>query len=64
MTIKELKQGEFFTKKPIEEPKDNQVWVRGEYIRSEKRYECYNWADINRFCYIKGDKEVYTGFTF
>lgn len=64
MTVRELKQGEYFTKKPIAEPSENQVWVRGEYVRAEKKYECYCWGDVNRLCYIKGDKEIYTDFTF
>lgn len=64
MKLKELKRGDFFTKKPIAEPKDNQVWIRGEYDRAEKRYECVCFDDANRFCYIKGDKEVFTDFTF
>ena len=26
--LKDVKKGEFFTKKPIEEPKENQVFIR------------------------------------
>lgn len=64
MKVKELKKGEFFTKKPIEYPTDSQVWVRDEYDRSEKKFLCYNFADANRWCYLKGDKEVYTELIF
>ncbi len=64
MTIKELKKGEFFTLKPIAEPKESQVYVRGEYDRSEKKYECYKFNDMNAFRYYKGDKEIYTDFIF
>lgn len=64
MKVKELKKGEFFTKKPIEYPTDSQVWVRDEYDRSEKKFLCYNFADTNRWCYMKGDKEVYTELIF
>ena len=64
MTIKQLKQGEYFTKKAIESPKESQVWIRGEYDRELKKYECYNFSDINKFCYIPGNKEVFTEFTF
>ena len=63
-TIKSLKKGEWFTKKDIENPTENQVWIRGDYDRTSKRYECQSYGDINRICYIKGDKEVYTEFTF
>lgn len=64
MKVKELKKGEFFTKKPIEYPTDSQVWVRDEYDRSEKKFLCYNFDDANRWCYLKGDKEVYTELIF
>ena len=64
MTVKELKKGDYFTKKNIEYPKDNQVWIRDEYDRTEKKYLCYNFSDVNRWAYLKGTAEVYTEFTF
>ena len=64
MTVKDLKKGEYFTKKPIEEPKESQVWVRGEYDRSEKKYEAFNFADVSRTILLKGSAEIYTDFTF
>ena len=64
MKIRELKKGEFFTVKQIDNPTDNQVYVRGEYDRSERKYECYKFSDINDYRYFKGDKEIYTDFTF
>lgn len=62
--IKELKHGDFFTKKPIEYPNDNQVWIRKEYDRSQRKYVCQRFSDINDFCYLKGDKEVFTELIF
>ena len=62
--INGLKKGEWFTKKDIEEPKESQVWVRGEYNRSEKKYEIYKWSDVNDVHFISGNKEVFVGFTF
>lgn len=62
--IKDLKKGEYFTLKQIDEPKESQVYVRGEYDKSELKYECYKWDDVNNTRFYKGDKEVYTGFTF
>ena len=62
--LKDLFNGEWFTLKPIEEPKGSQVWVRGEYDRYERKYDASNWDDINRFRKLKGDTLVYTGFTF
>ena len=64
MTVKELKKGEYFTKKPTYNPKESQVFIRGDYIRELKKYECYRFDDINNCCYLKGRTEVYTEFTF
>lgn len=64
MLAKELKKGEYFTKKPISEPRESQVWIRGDYDRSTKKYECYRFDDMNTLNYVSGTKEVYTDFTF
>lgn len=64
MKVKQLKEGEFFTKKQIADPSDDQVWIRGNYIRTEKKYECINFDDANRYCYLPADKEVFTDFIF
>lgn len=64
MKIKDIKQGDFFTKSPIEHPKEYQVWIRGAYDREQKRYECTRFGDICAICYLPGDREVYTEFTF
>lgn len=64
MKVKDLKQGDFFTKKAIADPKDSQVWIRGAYDRSQKKYECQSFDDANRFCYLAGTKEVFTDFVF
>lgn len=63
-TIKELKQGEMFTLKEIEFPKDSQVYVRGEYDRGSKTYSCTKWNDSNAERFFKGTKTVFTEFTF
>ncbi len=63
-TVKQLKKGEYFTLKPIAEPKESQVWVKGDYDKSTKTYDCHRFSDTNDFKSIKADKEVYTGFTF
>ena len=64
MTIKELKKGEFFTLKPIAEPKEHQVYIKGEYDRAEKKYACDKFSDISACRYLKADTKVYTEFTF
>lgn len=64
MKLKDLKQGEYFTLKPIPEPNGSQVWIRGEYDRSDGMYLCTRWSDMNSWRYFRGDREVYTDFTF
>ena len=64
MKLKGLKKGEYFTLKDIPEPKENQVWVKGDYDRSSKKYCCVRFTDISDSKEIAGDKEVYTEFTF
>lgn len=60
MTIRELKQGELFTLKPFEnEPNENQIWVRGHYDRTSKMYSAYNYADVNRERFFKGERTIY-----
>lgn len=62
--LKDLKKGDFFTLKPIEEAKERQVWIRDEYNRSERKYECYKFVDFCHFHLWKGDKKVFTDFYF
>ena len=62
--LKNVKQGEYFTLRPIAEPKESQVYIRGEYDRSEARYECIKFSDMCNSRLFKGDKEVYTDFIF
>lgn len=62
--LKALKKGDYFTKKDIPEPPEKQVWVRGDYDHSSRKYECSNFEDVNKTCFIKGDREVYIDFTF
>ena len=64
MTIKDLKKGDFFTLKPIEYPTEKQVYIRGEYDRAEKKYECIRFDDISSARYFAGSKEIYTDFIF
>ncbi len=64
MKLKDLKIGEYFTLKPIEEPTESQVYIRGEYDRTERKYDCGKFSDISFSRLLKGDKEVYTEFTF
>ena len=64
MKLKELKKGDFFTLKNIAYPKENQVYIKDDYDFSDKCYICHAFNDINKFKCLKGDKEVFTNFTF
>lgn len=64
MKLKDLKRGEYFTLKPIDEPTEKQVYIRGDYDRAERKYECIKFSDVNYCRYINGEKEVYTDFVF
>lgn len=64
MTIKEAKKGDYITLKPIAEPKESQVWIRGEYDRESRKYSIINFADINRERFVKGSAEAFVDFTF
>ena len=59
-SIKDLKHGEFFKLK--EDSK--RVYIRDEYDRSEKKYCCVAFDDVNAWRMFKGDKKVFAGFTF
>ena len=61
-TIKELKQGNYFTTKPIEDARSKDIWVRDEYDRAEKKYLCHNYANNNRWKYFDGGKTIFDVF--
>ena len=62
--LKDLKRGDFFTLKPIAEPMDSQVYIRGEYDRTERKYWCGKFDDISDGRYVSGSCEINTEFTF
>lgn len=66
MKLKDLKKGEYFTRKPLgeQEAKPSQVYIRGEYDRSLKRFACQKWDNISVEIYLKGTTEVFQDFIF
>lgn len=64
MKLKDLKIGDYFTLKQIEEPTGEQVYIKGEYDRASKSYSCEKFSDTNAERFFKGDKEVFTDFIF
>ena len=59
-TLKSLKQGEFFKRRPT----SHTVYTRGQYDRSLKRFCCPDEGDISREICLKGDSLVYIDFEY
>ena len=66
MQLKALKKGEFFTRKSMgeQEAKPFQVYIKGDYDRSSKKYWCSRWNDISAGIELSGNTEVYQDFIF
>ena len=64
LTLGALKKGDWFTLKPISEPKDSQVYEKGDYDRSEKKYSCGRRDDISYERMLKKDTPVFVDFTY
>jgi hypothetical protein len=60
VNIKSVKQGEYIKRKADAKT----VYIKGDYDRASKSYECTDTEDINRQIYIKADKPVFVGFTY
>lgn len=58
--LKDVKKGEYFKRKADAK----KVFIRGDYVREDKKFECQNFDDINHFVYLKGDTLVFVGFEF
>lgn len=59
--VRDVPEGGYFKLAPTD---TSPVWVRGEYVRGEKKYECYRADDICHFAYYKSNRYVYIGFTY
>ncbi len=35
------------------------IWVRGYYERSERKYECYKYDNVNIEGFLSGSRQVY-----
>ena len=40
------------------------VWVRGEYNRSTRKYECYKYDNVNYWSEFNGTRVALTDFEF
>lgn len=59
--LRELGEGELFRFSPSETAP---VWVRGEYNRSSRKYECYKYDDVNHWGEYNGTRVITTDFEF
>lgn len=59
--IKELKKGEYFR---LKDSDSVPVWIRGEYVREEKKCSAYKFDDINHERLFSSNKDVVIGFEF
>lgn len=57
MRLKDVPKNDFFKRKPDAK----KVYIRGEYDRSTKTFECTDTEDINRAIYLKGSTMVFSG---
>ena len=62
--LRSLKKGDWFTIKPIAYPSDNQVYIKDDYDREEKKFLCGRCDDISYSRYFPGNKLVYTDFIY
>ena len=60
VTIKAVKSGDYIKRKQDAKT----VYIKGEYIRALKGFECADVSDINKTIVIKSDKLVFVGFTY
>ena len=60
VTIKTVKPGDYIKRKADSKA----VYIKGDYIRSLKGFECADVSDINKTIVIKADKIVFIGFTY
>lgn len=54
--LRNLGRGDLFR---IAGNEDAPVWVRDEYDRSERKYLCYKWDDVNHWTYMRSVRAVY-----
>lgn len=59
--LKTLKQGDFFR---LSSSESSPVWIRGYYERSERKYECYQYGNVNRESFLRGNRIVWIDFEF
>ena len=59
MKLKDLEKGDYFTRKINNYPTGKQVYIKGYYDRSLKKYSCINWLDTSKEIFLKPETEIF-----
>lgn len=51
--LKNVKREEFFR---LADSESAPLWIRGEYDRSSKKYECYKYDDVSHWAEFRGTR--------
>ena len=62
--LREIKKGEYFTLKEIAEPKESQVYIKGDYDKATKTFSICKFSDVNSERFLKASKQVFIDFIF
>lgn len=64
--LRDLKEGDYFCLKSLgeKEAKDSQIWIKGEYDKSSRKYSCTKFSDVNHEHLFDGNKLVFIDFIF
>lgn len=57
--LRNVKKGDFFMLN-----ESGRVYIRGEYDRTERKFEYFPFDDVNDWHMAKGTRKVIVGFTF
>lgn len=59
--LNKVNQGTYFK---LNSTETAPVWIRGEYVREVGKYSCWKFDDVNHEKMLKGNHDIYIGFTF
>lgn len=60
MKLKDVKKGDFFKRKESAK----KVYIKGDYDRETKTFECTECTDIGRSIFLKSSTMVFAGIEF
>ena len=54
--LRKVREGDFFR---LNDSEDAPLWVRGYYVRSERKFEVFKYDDVNHEGFMRGSRAVY-----